>query len=60
MIESSPKVKFKALIKKVTSKALASLDKGYQVTLQGGDRRMAELVNAPADEEVEITVKYKE
>lgn len=53
------KYKFKALIKKVTSKALVSLDKGYEVILQGGDKEMGKLIDAPADKEVEICIILK-
>ena len=49
---------FRALVKKVGSKALVSLDKSYQILLQGEDGRMSGLINAPADQEAEITVKY--
>ena len=52
--------KFRALVKEVHSKALVSLDKSYQILLQGEDDRMAELINAPADQEAEIIIKYLE
>ena len=51
--------KFNALIKKVSSKALVSLDKSYQILLQGEDNRMAALIEAPPDQEAEITITYK-
>ena len=51
--------KFRALIKKVSSKALVSLDKSYQVLLQGEDKGMAALIDAPADQELEITIICK-
>jgi len=53
-------IRFRALIKKVGSKALVSLDKSYQILLQGEDKRMAELINAPADQEAKVTIKYTE
>jgi|GEM_PF-6125592 len=52
------KIKFSALIKQVTSKALVSLDKEYRVLLQGGDKEMAKLTEAPADAEVEVSISY--
>lgn len=51
--------KFRALVKKVSSKALVSLDKSYQILLQGEDKSMAALVNAPADQEAEVTIIYR-
>ncbi len=51
-------IEFRALVKKVTSKALVSLDKSYQVILESEDKDMGKLVNAPADREVKIIVEY--
>jgi len=52
--------KFRALVKEVHSKALVSLDKSYQILLQGEDSQMGELINAPADQEAEVIIKYSE
>lgn len=49
-------IKFQALIKKFTSKALASGDKGYEVVIQGEDSNMKQLADAPADSLVEISI----
>jgi len=53
-------ITFNALIKKVTVKSLASLDKGYEVVLQGEDKGMSKLVDAPSDEQVTIKVIYSD
>ena len=50
-------IKFRALVKEVKAKALVSLDKGFEVKLQG-DSKMAVLVDAPADKEVEVVIKW--
>lgn len=54
------KVNFLALVKEVKVKALISLDKGFEVKLQGEDFAMAELVNAPADNSVKVTIEWEE
>ena len=51
-------VEFKALIKQVKSKALVSLDKSYEIILQGEAKAMGELVKAPSDEMVEVVISY--
>ena len=52
-------VKFQAIVKEVKIKALASLDKGFSVLLQGEDTNMGYLVNAPADKTAIITVHWE-
>ena len=52
-------VEFNALVKEVKVKALVSLDKGVAVILQG-DANMAQLVEAPADKEVKVIVRWNE
>jgi hypothetical protein len=54
-----PKIQFQALIKKVESKALASLDKGFSFTAYGEDEGMKKLMDAPADNTVTITVEWQ-
>jgi len=53
-----PKVEFSALIKEVKAKALVSLDKGYEVKIQGSNPEMAKLTQTPADGEVKITIEW--
>ena len=53
-------IEFRALVKKVTSKALVSLDKSYQVVFEGEDKEIGKLIDAPADETVIVSVKYGE
>ena len=50
--------RFKAIIREVKVKALASLDKGFQVIIQGENPEISKLVDAPADGEVEIIVRW--
>ena len=52
------KVKFDALVKECKSKALVSLDKEYEVKLQGANLNMALLAHAPADNQVKVTVEW--
>ena len=52
-------VTFNALVKKVTIKSLASLDKGVEIVLQGEDQRMIRLVDAPPDQMVQVTVQQQ-
>ena len=52
------KIAFRSLVKTFQSKALVSGDKGYSVTLQGEDSSMTDLANAPADQEVLVTIEY--
>lgn len=52
-------VKFKALVKKFTAKALVSLDKSYQILLETGDKEVIGLADAPADREMEVIVSYE-
>ena len=54
------KVEFSALIKSFTSKALVSLDKGYEVKVWGENPQMMKLVDAPADREVRVLVEWDE
>lgn len=51
---SKIEIEFIALIKEVKSKALVSLDKGFEVKLQGSDKIIAKLFDAPADQEVKF------
>lgn len=51
-------VRFNAIIREVKIKALASLDKGFQVVIQGENPEIKKLADAPADGEVEIMVKW--
>ena len=51
------KIEFEAMVREFKSKALVSLDKGYEVKLQG-DRGMSELVHAPADANVKVVIMW--
>jgi hypothetical protein len=54
------KIELQALIKEVKAKALVSLDKGYEVKLQGEDIVMADLAKAPADQKAKIMVEWND
>ena len=51
-------VEFEALIKEVKAKALASLDKGYEIKIQGENENMFKLAQAPADATVTVRVEW--
>ena len=51
---------FHALVKKVEVKSLVSLDKGFRVTLDGNDIAMGDLIQAPSDKEVSVSVEWLE
>lgn len=51
-------VTFNAIVREVKVKALMSLDKGYQVIIQGENTEMSKLVDAPADGEVKVTISW--
>lgn len=51
-------IEFKALVKEFKSKALQSLDKGFEVRLQGGNPLMSLLAQAPADNEVKVRIEW--
>jgi len=55
----SMEVQFLALVKKAESKALVSGDKAFQIVLRGSDPRMGEVILAPANEEVSVTINIK-
>jgi len=52
-------VKFKCLVKEVKMKNLVSLDKGFEVKLQGEDKDMIFLSAAPADTIVNVTINWE-
>ena len=51
-------IHFQALLKKVSGKALISLDKEYDVLLRGGNSIMGLLFQAPSDAEVDVVIKW--
>ena len=54
------KVEFQALVKELKSKALVSLDKGFEVKLRGEDPNMGLLAFAPAGTTAKITIEWKD
>ena len=57
-MEDKAQIIFQALVKKVSAKALVSLDKEFEIILRTQDVVAGQLVTAPADQMVEIIVKY--
>ena len=53
-------IEFTALVKEFKAKALQSLDKGFEVKLQGGAPIMFLLAQAPADQEVKVRIEWKD
>ena len=53
-------VNFTALVKEFKSKALQSLDKGFEVKLQGENPVMVLLAQAPANQEVNVKIEWKD
>jgi hypothetical protein len=54
------KIEFEALVKEFKAKALQSLDKGFEVKLQGESKNMEWLVKAPADRTVKVTIEIED
>lgn len=54
------KVEFRALVKECKGKALASLDKGFEVKLWGEDEKMGLAMFAPAGKTVAITIEWED
>ena len=54
------KIEFNALVKSFNTKSLVSGDKSYQATLQSHEMPMADLVQAPSDKFVKITMEWDE
>ena len=57
-----PEVILRALVKDVRNKSLASLDKGFEIKLQGDGKAhlaaLENLVGAPSDAEVEVKITW--
>ena len=55
-----PTITFTARVKRVQCKNLSSLDKGYEIVLQGEDPNMIQASGCPADSEVNVSISYGE
>ena len=53
------KIEFKAIVKDFNSRALVSLDKGYQIKLITSDKRVKGLIEAPADKEITCQISWE-
>ena len=53
-----PKIQFTAIVKEVKCKALVSLDKGYEIRLQGEEAEMGKAMDVPADQTANVTIEW--